>query len=77
MIGGFALVAWPASYGETGIMPFKANQQGRVYQSDLGPHTAGAVRTMKEYDPNKKWVLSLDYIDGALWTPTEPPNERP
>ena len=36
MIGGFALVAWPAEYGESGIMTFIVNQQGRVYQKDLG-----------------------------------------
>ena len=40
MIGGFALVAWPAEYGESGIMTFIVNQQGRVYQKDLGPKTA-------------------------------------
>jgi len=40
MIGGFALVAWPVEYGQTGIMTFIVNQQGRVYQKDLGPRTA-------------------------------------
>ena len=60
MIGGFALVAWPASYGETGIMTFIVNQQGRVYQSDLGPQTAKTVAKLKEYEPDKKWSLSLD-----------------
>ena len=60
MIGGFALVAWPASYGESGIMTFIVNQQGRVYQSDLGPETAKIVRKMKEYGPDGKWVLSPD-----------------
>ena len=43
MIGGFALVAWPAEYGESGIMTFIVNQQGRVYQKDLGPKTAKAA----------------------------------
>src|SRR5678815_5485627 len=50
MIGGFAFVAWPASYGESGVMTFIANQQGRVYQKDLGPKTDKQVEGMKEYN---------------------------
>jgi hypothetical protein len=60
MIGGFALVAWPASYGETGIMTFIVNQQGRVYQKDLGPQTAKTAGAMKAYDPDKTWSISAD-----------------
>jgi hypothetical protein len=60
MIAGFALVAWPASYGDSGIMTFIVNQQGRVYQKDLGPDTAKAVSKMKAYDPDKTWKISLD-----------------
>jgi hypothetical protein len=60
MIGGFALVAWPAEYGQTGIMTFIVNQQGRVFQKDLGPHTAKTVGTMKAYDPDKTWTISHD-----------------
>ena len=60
MIGGFALVAWPAEYGETGIMTFIVNQQGRVYQKDLGPQTAKTVGAMKAYDPDKTWTISPD-----------------
>ena len=60
MIGGFALVAWPADYGETGIMTFIVNQQGRVYQKDLGPKTARIAGTMKDYDPDKTWTISPD-----------------
>ena len=60
MIGGFALVAWPVEYGESGIMTFIVNQQGRVYQKDLGPKTAKIAGTMKEYDPDKTWSLSPD-----------------
>ena len=60
MIGGFALVAWPASYGETGIMTFIVNQQGRVYQKDLGPKTAKIAADMKSYDPDKTWSVSPD-----------------
>ena len=60
MIGGFALVAWPAGYGESGIMTFIVNQQGRVYQKDLGPRTESTVEAMKEYNPDKTWTLSRD-----------------
>jgi hypothetical protein len=58
MIGGFALVAWPADYGNTGIMTFTVNQQGRVYQKDLGPKTAKTASAMKSYDLDKTWTIS-------------------
>ncbi len=58
MIGGFALVAWPADYGESGIMTFIINQQGRAYQKDFGAGTAKTTEAMKEYDPNKTWSVS-------------------
>jgi hypothetical protein len=60
MIGGFALVAWPAEYGKSGIMTFIVNQQGRVYQKDLGPQTTKSAETMKDYDPDKSWTVSPD-----------------
>jgi hypothetical protein len=60
MIAGFALVAWPAHYGESGIMTFIVNQQGLVYQKDLGPKTAKIAAGMKVYDPDSSWVKSPD-----------------
>lgn len=60
MIGGFGLVAWPAEYGESGIMTFIVNQQGKVYQKDLGPKTASIAQGMKEYNPDKSWIVSPD-----------------
>jgi len=60
MIGGFALVAWPAEYGRTGIMTFIVNQQGCVYQKDLGEKTAKLASSMKKYDPDSSWELSPD-----------------
>ena len=60
MIGGFALVAWPAEYGQSGVMTFIVNQQGRVYQKDLGPRTTKTVGRMKAYDPDKTWTISHD-----------------
>jgi hypothetical protein len=60
MIGGFALVAWPATYGESGVMTFIVNQQGRVYQKDLGPQTAKTAGAMQSYDPDTTWAVSPD-----------------
>jgi Protein of unknown function (DUF2950) len=60
MIGGFALVAWPARYGESGVMTLIVNQQGRVYQRDLGPHTGKLAPALKEYDPDPTWRISPD-----------------
>jgi hypothetical protein len=60
MIGGFALVAWPAEYGNSGVMTFIVNQQGRVYQKDLGPKTGKLAPAMKRYDPDSTWQLSPD-----------------
>ena len=60
MIGGFAMVAWPADYEDSGIMTFIVNQQGRVYQKDLGPKTAKIAAGIKVYDPDPTWVRSPD-----------------
>jgi hypothetical protein len=60
MIAGFALVAWPAEYGESGIMTFIVNQQGRVYQKDLGPDTETIAEAMKDYDLDKSWTVSRE-----------------
>jgi Protein of unknown function (DUF2950) len=55
MIGGFALVAWPAEWGNTGIMTFIVNQQGKVYQKDLGPKTDQLARKISSFDPDSTW----------------------
>jgi hypothetical protein len=60
MIGGFALIAWPAEYGQTGIMTFTVNQQGRVYQRDLGPKTTRLAKAITSYDPDSAWSISAD-----------------
>lgn len=60
LIGGFAAIAWPAEYGESGVMTFIVNQQGRVYQKDLGPKTASMASRIKEYDPGAGWAVSPD-----------------
>jgi hypothetical protein len=57
MIAGFALVAYPAQYGSSGIMTFVVNHQGRIYQKDLGPKTAEYVAEIEEYNPDSTWEV--------------------
>jgi len=56
MTGGFALVAWPAEHGSSGVMTFLVAEQGIVFQKDLGEGTAEAVKTITAYDPDGSWV---------------------
>jgi hypothetical protein len=56
MIGGFALVAYPAEYGNSGVMTFIVNHDGKVFQKDLGKNTASLAQNMKEYNPDKTWI---------------------
>ncbi|HXR04662.1 MAG TPA: DUF2950 domain-containing protein [Verrucomicrobiae bacterium] len=56
MIAGFALVAWPAEWGNTGVMTFIVNQQGKVQQKNLGPRTAKIAGAMAAYDPDDTWA---------------------
>jgi hypothetical protein len=55
-IGGFAVAAYPAKYGNSGIMTFMVNQDGKVYQADLGPNTQAHVSKMQRFDPGKGWT---------------------
>ena len=55
MIGGFALVAYPAQYGVSGVMTFIVNQDGVVYQKNLGPNSAAIARAMKQFNPDSTW----------------------
>jgi hypothetical protein len=55
MIGGFALIAWPAAYGNTGVATFFVNHDGVVFEKDLGPGTAAAVRKITLFNPDKTW----------------------
>jgi hypothetical protein len=54
-IGGFAVIAYPAKYGSSGIMTFIINQDGKVFQSDLGPRTAEKASATKRFDPGTGW----------------------
>lgn len=56
LIGGFAAIAYPADYGNSGIMTFMVNYAGELYQADLGPGTASAAKAIKTFDPGSKWT---------------------
>ena len=55
LLGGFAVLAYPASYGNSGIMTFVVNHEGVVYQKDLGAGTAAAAASISRFDPDKTW----------------------
>ena len=55
MIGGFGAIAWPARYGETGIMTFIMGYDGIVYQQDLGPQTAQRATSIVTFNPDGGW----------------------
>jgi hypothetical protein len=57
MIAGYALVAYPDSWGKSAVMTFIINQQGRVYEKNLGPNTAKIAAAMTTYDPDPSWKL--------------------
>ena len=56
MIAGFALVAWPAEWCNTGVMTFIVNQQGKIYQKNLGIKTAKIAKAITTYDPDDTWT---------------------
>jgi hypothetical protein len=60
MIGGFALVAWPADYGTSGVMTFVVNQLGEVFEKDLGKGTAQQAAAMTTYAPDASWTASAE-----------------
>ncbi len=57
---GVALLAWPASYGQSGIMTFQVNQKGLVYEQDLGEDTATAVAAIDAFNPGDGWQAAVD-----------------
>jgi hypothetical protein len=59
MIAGFALIAWPAEYGNTGVMTFIVNQRGKIFQKDLGPKTVEHARKISVYDPDETWMPAV------------------
>ena len=55
MIAGYAMVAWPAAYGDSGVETFICGENGVVYQKDLGPNTAALGASMAEFNPDATW----------------------
>ena len=55
MIGGFAVIAWPVKYGQTGVMTFIASHSGDVYEQDLGPDTPQEAAAINAFNPGKGW----------------------
>lgn len=55
MTGGFGLIMWPAQFGETGVMTFIVNQEGQVFEKNLGPDTAKKVARLHSFDPDASW----------------------
>jgi DUF2950 family protein len=60
MIGGFALIAFPAQYRVTGVQTFMVSHDGVVYQKDLGPKTVELANAIDRYNPDKSWTPVLD-----------------
>jgi hypothetical protein len=59
MTGGFALIAFPAKYGDSGVMTFVVNQNGIVLEKDLGTQTAKIARHIEDYSPDRTWKTPL------------------
>ena len=55
MIGGFALIAWPAEYGNSGVKTFLVNHAGTVYEKDLGTKTDFVAKRLFLFDPDQTW----------------------
>lgn len=60
MIAGFALLAWPVKYSETGVNTFLVNQHGIVYDADLGPNTEAIVKYIDRFNPDDSWKIVTD-----------------
>ncbi|WP_276122087.1 DUF2950 domain-containing protein [Pararhizobium qamdonense] len=60
MIAGFALIAWPIRYGETGVHTFTVNANGTVYQADLGEKTAAMAAGIRTFNPDDHWEVTAD-----------------
>ncbi|MHC5351537.1 DUF2950 domain-containing protein [Metapseudomonas furukawaii] len=56
MSRGFALVAWPAQYGDSGVMSFMISHEGQIFQKDLGPESEAIAKAMTRFDPDSSWT---------------------
>jgi Protein of unknown function (DUF2950) len=55
MTGGFAFLTYPAEYRKTGVMSFPINQDGQLFQKDLGAQTAELAESLTSFDPDPRW----------------------
>ena len=60
MLGGFAVIAWPVKYAETGVRTFVVSHQGIVYEADLGPDTEAKAAAIKLFNPDDSWEVTGD-----------------
>jgi hypothetical protein len=65
MSRGFALVAWPARYGDSGVMSFTVSHDGEVFEKDLGPDSAKLAEAMAAFDPDSSWQEVKDTATAA------------
>jgi hypothetical protein len=74
---GFALVAWPGEYGVSGVMTFIVNQDGVVFQKDLGQETDAAVAAMNAYNPDPTWTAVVESEEAAVVESEEAAEDPP
>lgn len=65
LTGGFAAVAWPAKYGNSGVMTFLINHRGLAYQKDFGADTGKAAAAIQAFDPDPSWTLTPDELEAV------------
>jgi len=76
MTGGFAVVAWPATYGNSGVMTFMINQRGIVFQKDLGADTGQLAEAITSFDPDDSWTPTPDTVLQIEEGPEEQPADQ-
>jgi hypothetical protein len=59
---GFGVIAWPAKYGNSGLMPFLVNHRGLVFETELGPETTRLATDIDSYNPGPNWVPTEDSL---------------
>jgi hypothetical protein len=64
LTGGFGVLAWPAKYGNSGVMTFMINHRGLVFETDLGPDTGQRAANIDSYNPGPDWSPTDDSLAG-------------
>lgn len=78
LFGGFAVIAWPVKYGDTGIKTFMVSHDGQVYERDLGPNSAAKAEAMTSFDPGPGWAKEKDtQSDAQSDAPSGAPSSTP